>query len=147
MFMIAHRVNPHDVGLPEPIIRKRRRSRRMAGIMLGVALATAVVGWSMFGTSIFNAIHIKEEAPSQAIIAYVLLIISSATLVLGFWYLLLAQVQRVARMVDAQELEALAGMGEPCPGCRRRMDAGDRFCRHCGAAISQSGLPQSEPRL
>ena len=146
MFMIAQRVNPHDIGLPEPIIRKRRRSRRMAGIMLGVALATAVAGWSMFGTSIFNAIHIKEEAPSQAIIAYVLLIISSATLVLGFWYLLLAQVQRVARMVDAQELEALTGTGEPCMGCRRRADAGDQFCRHCGAAISQSELPQSEPR-
>lgn len=108
----------------------------MAGIMLGVALATAVAGWVVFGTSIFNAIHIKEEAPSRAIIAYGLLIISSATLVLGFWYLLLAQMQRLARMVDAQELEALSATGEPCPTCHRRAAAEDRFCRHCGAALS-----------
>jgi hypothetical protein len=133
--MLAQRVHPHDVGLPEPIVRKRRKSRRMAGIMLAVAVATAAAGWALFGTSVFNAIHIKEESPAQAIIAYALLIISSATLVLGFWYLLLAQVQRVARMVDAQELEDLSATGEPCPGCHRRADAEDRFCRHCGAAM------------
>jgi hypothetical protein len=135
MVMIAQRVHPHDVGLPEPIIRKRRKSRRMAAIMLGVALATAGAGWAMFGTSVFNAIHIKEESPNRALIAYALLIVSSATLVLGFWYLLLAQVQRVARMVDAQELEELSATGVPCPRCHGRVDPGDGFCRHCGAAM------------
>jgi hypothetical protein len=135
MFMLTHRIHPHDIGLPEPVVRKRRRSRRMAGFMLGVALATAIAGWALFGSSIFNAIHIRAEAPSRAIIAYALLIISSATLVLGFWYMLLAQVQRIARMVDAQELEELSATGEPCPSCHRRADEKDRFCRHCGAAL------------
>jgi Kef-type K+ transport system membrane component KefB len=139
MFMIAQRAHLHDVGLPEPIVRKRRRSRRMATIMLAVALATAIAGWVLFGTSIVNAIHIKEEAPSRAIIAYVLLIISSATLVLGFWYLLLAQVQRLARMVDAQELEELSATGETCASCHRRSAEGDRFCRYCGAALPAEG--------
>jgi len=135
MSMLTQRVHPHDVGLPEPVVRKRRRSRRMAGLMLGVALASAIAGWALFGTSIFNAIHIKAEAPSRAIIAYGLLILSSATLVLGFWYMLLAQVQRIARMVDAQELEELSATGEPCPSCQRRAAEEDRFCRHCGAAL------------
>jgi hypothetical protein len=133
--MSTPRVNPHDIGLPEPIIRQRRRSRRMAVIMLAVALATAAVGWALFGTSIFNAIHIKEEAPSRALIAYALLIISSATLVLGFWYLLLAQVQRVARIVDAQELEELTHPAAACPKCHLPTSPDHHYCPHCGSGL------------
>ena len=140
--MITHRVHPHDIGLPEPVVRTRRRSRRMAGLMLGVAVATAVAGWGLFGASIFNAIHIKEEAPSRAIIAYGLLLVSGVTLVLGFWYLLLAQVQRIARMVDAQELEEMSATGESCPMCHRKAAEADRFCRHCGAALASFRPPQ-----
>ena len=72
--------------------------------MLVVAGVTAAAGWVVFGTSIFSAIRIKEQSPYQAIIAYGLLIVSSATLVIGLWYLLLAQVQRVARIVEAEDL-------------------------------------------
>ena len=114
----------------------------MAGVMLGVAVGTAIVGWGLFGTSIFNAIHIKDEAPSRAIIAYGLLVVSGATLVLGFWYLLLAQVQRIARMVDAQELEEMSATGEVCPSCRRKSTDGDRFCRHCGTSLAANRQAQ-----
>src|SRR6478672_2907150 len=93
------KLHPDDVGLPEPAIRKRRRSRRVARIMLTIFLATAIAGWTLFGSSIFSAIKIREQPPSLAIIAYALLIISSVTLILGLWYLLIAQVERVARMV------------------------------------------------
>src|SRR6185295_3030742 len=113
--MLTHRVNPHDIGLPEPIVRTRRHSRRMAGIRMVVATTTAAAGWALFGTSIFNAIHIRAEAPSRAIIAYALLVVSGTTLVLGFWYMLLAQVQRIARIVDAQELEEIAAADKPRP--------------------------------
>ena len=133
--MITHKVHPHDVGLPEGAVRKRRRSRRVAAIMLSVAVVTAGLGWFLFGTSIFDAIHIREQSPLLAIAAYGILIVSSVTLVLGFWYLLLAQVERVARMVDAAELEELAMDGEPCPACRRKAAAVDRFCRHCGESL------------
>jgi len=136
----SQNVHPHDVGLPEGAVRKRRRSRRLAKIMLAIALVTAVAGWFLFGTSIFNAIHIKEQPASLAIVAYALLIISSATLVLGFWYMLLAQVERVARMVDAAELETPAGgVAAICPQCKQAGEAGDQFCRHCGAAME--GMP------
>ena len=135
--MTTSKVHPHDVGLPEPIIRKRRRSRRLATIMLTIALITAAAGWIIFGNSIFSAIRIREQPPSLAIIAYGFLIISSVTLVLGLWYLLLAQVDRVARMVDAAELDE--AMGElHCPHCRRLYDTGDRFCRHCGVSLNSA---------
>ncbi|HEY4329656.1 MAG TPA: hypothetical protein VGN88_07960 [Phycisphaerae bacterium] len=133
--MISHKVHPHDIGLPEPVVRKRRRSRRVGAIMLSVAVVTAGLGWFLFGTSIFNAVHIKDQSPLLAIGAYAILIVSSVTLVLGFWYLLLAQVERVARMVDASELEEMSLDGEPCPSCRRKAAAEDRFCRHCGASL------------
>jgi len=128
----THKIHPHDVGLPEGAVRKRRRSRRLARIMLSTALVTAAAGWFLFGTSIFNAVHIKDQPPSLAIVAYALLIISSATLVLGLWYILLAQVERLARMVDTTELGAPPSV---CPQCQHAFDVGDRFCRHCGSAL------------
>jgi hypothetical protein len=134
--MTAQKVHPHDIGLPEPIIRKRRRSRRLAKIMLSIALVTAGAGWFLFGTSIFNSVHFKDQPASLAIFAYAFLIISSATLVLGLWYLLLTQVQRLARMVDAAELdESLGGKVRECPACHHRGGEGN-FCSHCGAALT-----------
>jgi len=132
----ATKVHPHDVGLPEPVVRRRRRSRRLAKIMLTIAVVTAVAGWPLFGNSIFAAIKIREQPPSLALVAYALLIVSSVTLVLGLWYMLLAQVERVARMVDAAELEGeTASEILRCGQCQRAYDATDRFCRHCGAAV------------
>lgn len=136
----THKIHPHDVGLPEKAVRKRRRSRRLAWIMLSIAVVTAAAGWFLFSTSIFSAVHIKDQPPSLAIVAYALLIVSSATLVLGLWYILLAQVERLARMVDATELEASPGLAPTvCSQCQHTFDAGDRFCRHCGSAL-RSGV-------
>jgi len=124
-----------DVGLSESAIRTRRRSHRLARLMLITALLTAAAGWALFGTSIFSAIRIKEQSPYRAIIAYALLIVSSATLVLGFWYLLLAQVQRIARIVESEE--SLAAPDRPlCPNCGWTRDPPDRFCRHCGKNLN-----------
>ncbi|HVT80868.1 MAG TPA: hypothetical protein VHM90_09440 [Phycisphaerae bacterium] len=131
----AQKVHPHDVGLPEPIVRKRRRSRRLAHIMLTIAIVTAAPGWFLFRTSIFNSIHIQDQPPSLAIFAWAFLIISSATLVIGLWYLLLTQVERIARIVDATELdESLAGQVRQCPACHHRGVEGN-FCSHCGAKL------------
>ena len=129
----THKVHPHDVGLTEGAVRKRRRSKRMAKIMISIALVTAGAGWFIFGTSMFDAVHIRDQPFSRAIVAYSLLIVSSATLVLGFWYILLAQVERLARIVDAAELESPPAL---CAQCQHPFDMGDRFCRHCGAALS-----------
>jgi predicted amidophosphoribosyltransferase len=52
--------------------------------------------------------------------------------------MLLAQVERLARMVDAAELEEPGAPGTACPQCRSRIEAGDRFCRHCGAALARN---------
>ena len=134
------KLHPHDVGLPAAAIRKRRRSRRLAKIMLSVAIVTAVIGWSLLGNSIFSAIHIKDQAPSLAIIAYGFLIVSSATLVLGLWYILLAQVERVARMVDAADLEEAPVEGA-CQACQQGVSRGDRFCRHCGTSLTRTQKP------
>ena len=131
----SEKISARDIGLPEPVIRKRRRSRRLAGIMLTIALVTAIAGWGLFGTSIFNAIHIKDQPASLALIAYALLIVSSATLVLGLWYLLLAQMERLARMVEAPESEDGA-VPARCAGCHCSCDPADRFCRHCGKALT-----------
>src|SRR4051794_16329727 len=99
------KINVNDLGLPPAIVRKRQRSRRVARIMLIVAALTALAGWPLLGRSIFSAIKMTQQSPYEAIVAYGLLIISSATLVLGLWYLLLAQVQRVARIVESDENE------------------------------------------
>jgi hypothetical protein len=130
--MTATKTHPHDVGLPEPAIRRRRRSRRVARLMLVIAILTAVPGWSLLGTSIFSAIKIQDQSPALAIVAYALLIVSSITLVLGLWYLLLAQVERVARMVEADEDPVVPLR---CPNCGWNHDPPDRFCRHCGKPL------------
>jgi hypothetical protein len=126
-----HKVHPHDVGLPEPAIRKRRRSRRFARIMITFAFLTAIPGWPLL------LFRMKDQAPYQAIVAYALLIVSSITLVLGLWYLLLAQVERVARIVEADDTDP-----DPahrlCPNCGWFFDPPDRYCRHCGKPLGTS---------
>src|ERR1044071_4548410 len=78
---------------------------------------TGVAGWPLFGASVSNAIHIKDQPQSLVIIAYIFLIISSATLVLGLWYLLIAQVELLARMVDIAELDDPAAHPRHCSEC------------------------------
>ena len=134
----SSKLHPHDLGLPETAVRRRRRSRRLAAIMLAIALITAAGGWFLFGTSMLSAIRVKDQPPSLALVAYALLIVSSITLVLGFWYMLLAQVERLARMVDAAELAEPIAPAIACPQCRCPTDAGDRFCRHCGTALERN---------
>jgi len=128
-----------DLKLSESAIRTRRRSRRLATLMLIIALLTATAGWPLFGTSILEALRIKEQSPYRAIIAYALLIVSSATLVLGFWYLLLAQVQRIARIVESEESLAASERAR-CHNCGWPCDPPDRFCRHCGKNLA-AALP------
>src|SRR5436853_263637 len=127
---MSEKISPHDVGLPEPVVTRRRRSKRFARIMLITAGLTAVAGWWLFGTTIFSAIKVQEQSPYRVIVAYAILIVSSVTLVLGLWYLLLAQVERVARIVEADE-EKENGR-KLCPNCGWNHDSPDRFCRHCG---------------
>jgi len=139
---------PSDVGLPEPAVRKRRRSRRLARIMLTIAVLTAAAGWTLFGNSIFNAIKIREQSPSLALVAYGFIITSSVTLVLGLWYLLLAQVERLARMVDAAELDESAPLPDSrCHNCGWTCDPPDRFCRHCGKSLNHSTAATGPPPL
>src|SRR3954462_8769149 len=141
------KIYPSDVGLPEPVIRKRRRSRRLARLMLTIAIVTAAAGWTLFGNSIFNAIKIREQSPALALVAYAFIITSSVTLVLGLWYLLLAQVERLARMVDAAELdEPHPAPDARCQNCGWSCDPPDRFCRHCGKSLNHASPPlPSEP--
>jgi hypothetical protein len=134
----THKVHPHDVGLPEVAVRKRRRSRRLAIIMLVIAGVTATAGAVLFRASVFNAVHIQEQPASLAIVAYAILIVSSVTLVLGLWYLLLAQVERLARMVDAADMPEPMAATTACHQCSGRVDGGDKFCRHCGAALGRN---------
>ena len=140
----SEKLHPDDVGLPEQAIRTRRRSRRVARIMLSIFLATAIAGWTLFGSSIFSAMKIKDQPPSLVIIAYAFLIVSSVTLILGLWYLLIAQVERIARMVDADELDSPTIDSLRCHNCGWTIDAPDRFCRHCGKALTQEH-PQAPP--
>jgi hypothetical protein len=135
--MTVEKVHPHDVGLPEPVVRRRRKSRRVARLMLIAAVLTAAAGWPLYYNSIFFAIKIKDQPPSLAIVAYCLLIVSSVTLVLGLWYLLLAQVERVARMVEAPE-DVAASPALRCGNCGWGYDSPDRFCRHCGKPLGAS---------
>jgi len=132
------KIHPHDVGLPEAAVRKRRRSRRLATIMLAIALITAAGGWFLFVMSLLSAMRVKDQPPSLVVVAYALLIVSSITLVLGFWYMLRAQVERLSRMVDAADLEASGAPGTACPQCQHQVGTGDRFCRHCGRALAQN---------
>ncbi len=112
-------------------MRKRRRSRRVARIMLTIAVITALPGWLLLLS------RMKTQSPYQAIVAYALLVASSVTLVLGLWYLLLAQVERVARIVEADDAEGDAAR-HLCPNCGWGFDGPDRFCRHCGKPLGAS---------
>jgi hypothetical protein len=125
------KIHPHDIGLPERAIRVRRRSRRAARIMLTIAVLTALPGWPLLLT------HVKSQSPYQAIIAYALLIVASVTLVLGLWYLLLAQVERVARIIESDDTEPDPAR-RLCQNCGWFFDAPDRFCRHCGKPLGTS---------
>jgi hypothetical protein len=138
--LIPKKIDPNEVGLPARVIRRRRRERRIARIMLIIAVLTALAGWPLLGRSIFSAINLKDQSPYQAIIAYALLIISSATLVLGLWYLLLAQVERIARIVDSTEAEDPPAR-PLCGNCGWFYDPPDRFCRHCGKPLNPSIMP------
>lgn len=133
----SEKIHPSDAGLPEPVIRKRRRSRRVARIMLTVCFATAVAGWGLYSWSMSSAVMNREQPFNLVFVAYGLLIVSSVTLILGLWYLLLAQVERVARMVDADELEPPAEVPLRCHNCGWTVDSADRFCRHCGKALNR----------
>jgi len=130
-------INPEDEGLSEAAIRTRRQSRRLARLMLAITFPTAAAGWALYYISLSSATRIKEQSPYLAIIAYALLIVSSATLVLGLWYLLLAQVQRIAGIVESED--SLHASERPlCPNCGWPCDPPDRFCRHCGKALNAS---------
>jgi hypothetical protein len=129
-------LHPHDIGLTPPAIRNRRHAHRIARWMLTIAILTAIPGWFIFGASILSAITLKTESPFKAVAAYAILIISSVTLILGLWYLLLAQVSRVARITSLDrspdpELTRCNNCGWPC-------DPPDRFCRHCGKPLFSS---------
>ena len=137
---VAANIHPHDADLPPQVIRKRRRHRRFARLVIVLAVLFGIAGWIIFSTSILAAIHIHEESPFRAIIAYGFLITSSIMLVLGLWYLLLAQVQRIARMVEGDpETERAAAL--LCPNCGWFRETNDRFCRHCGKPIGAAIRP------
>jgi hypothetical protein len=136
---VPEKIHPSDIGLPAGVIRRRRREKRVARWMLIIAVLTAFAGWSLLGNSFFSAIKMKDQSPYQAIIAYAILIVSSVTLVLGLWYLLLAQVERVARIVGADDDdEEEATKRRLCPNCGWGFDPPDRFCRHCGKPVGSS---------
>ncbi len=99
--------------------------------MLTIAVLAALPGWPLL------LFRMKDQAPYQAIVAYALLILSSATLVLGLWYLLLAQVERVARILESDEGE-IEPARRLCSNCGWFFDPPDRFCRHCGKPLGAS---------
>lgn len=135
--------HPHDADLPPRVIRKRRRQRRFARIVIVLAVVFGIGGWVIYATSILNAINIREDSPARVIIAWALLSASSIMLVLGLWYLLLAQVQRIARMVEG-EPDPERGTTPLCPNCGWFLDPPDRFCRHCGKPLGGTIGPPGE---
>jgi zinc-ribbon domain len=142
---MTKQVHPHDVGLPRSVVRKRRRFRRIGYIMLLVTLVTAIPGWFYFGASLWNAFSINGVTFIQGVVAYTLLIISSVTLVLGLWYLLLAQVRRVAYMVEGPVESDPPAPPRICQNCGWAHDATDRFCRHCGKPLAATPANQPSP--
>jgi hypothetical protein len=111
--------------------------------MLTAAVASGVAGWGLYASSISSAVRLREQSPALAIVAYGLLIVSSVTLVLGFWYLLLAQVERLARMIDADP--QAREIGATCGNCGWQVDPPDRFCRHCGHALGAGDAGGTPP--
>lgn len=129
--------HPHDLGLPPGTVRKRRRNRSLAYWMLAIAILTAIPGWTLYASSVHDALRIRDQSPYLALLAYALLIVSSITLVLGLWYLLLAQVRRLAHIVGEDEYPA-DPVTITCPNCGWPHDPPDRYCRHCGKPLSPS---------
>lgn len=132
-------VHPHDEGLPQSVILKRKRFRLIGYLMLLIAVLSAAPGWFIYGVSVVNASSVGgNRGDITAIIGYGLLILSSITLVLGLWYLLLAQVRRLARMVegggDAGQ-DRVESSRPICLNCGWPRDPPDRFCRHCGKPL------------
>jgi len=124
-------IHPHDADLPKAVRRKRDRNRSMARWLLTFAVLCAAPGWGLYALSFRD---FMKQSPFLVIVAYVFLIISSVTLVLGFWYLLLAQVQRLARIAGEEDVDA--PQPRPlCQNCGWFYDAPDRFCRHCGKPL------------
>ena len=140
----ANPPHPHDAGLPAPVVRKRKRNRNLAHWMLLTAVLTAIPGWIIYGRSFSFAVRVKQDAPAMVLLAWLLLIISSIMLVLGLWYLLLAQVRRIARMVGEEELPAPAETLR-CPNCGWPYDYPDRFCRHCGKPVGAAIPARPKP--
>ena len=122
---------PHDIGLPDSLVRKRRHFRRIGYVMLLLAALTAIPGWFLYGLALWGAWAINPPPWPQTVVAYFLVITSTVTLVLGLWYLLLAQVRRLARVVEGDD----SIPPRLCPGCQWPCDQSDRFCRHCGKPL------------
>lgn len=129
-------VHPHDIGLPPNLVKSRQKNRSLAYWMLLFTVVAAIPGWILYGMAIRNASKIRQDAPALVIAAYVLIIISSVTLVLGLWYLLLAQVRRIARIAGEDEIEAPPPR-PLCGNCGWFYDPPDRFCRHCGKPLAK----------
>lgn len=134
-------IHPHDRGLPAATIRKRRHAHYLARWMLLVAILTGTVGWLIYGREFFFALATRPPSRYGVVVSYSLLIVSSVTLILGLWYLLLAQVERIARIVDSDDLPT--GDNLKCPNCGWPHDPPDRFCRHCGKTLSPPNSPAS----
>ncbi len=107
--------------------------------MLLLAVLTAAPGWILYGVSIWNVFSLKKFTFMQALLAYSLLIVSSIALVLGLWYLLLAQTRRLSRMVEGP-YDAASGVSAAtrCGNCGWPHDYPDRYCRHCGKPLPAS---------
>jgi hypothetical protein len=133
--------HPHDVGLPPQVVRKRHKNRFLAHWMLALAVLTGGPGWVLYYFSVRMAQKSPlAEIPTLMVIgAYALLIISTIALILGMWYLLLAQVRRIATMVGEEEVHDAEGhtiTNPHCANCGWNYDAPDRFCRHCGKPLA-----------
>jgi hypothetical protein len=145
-------IHPHDRNLPASVVRKRRRFRRIGVVLILIAVFTAAPGWSIYGVAIWSVFSLRHFTFIQALLAYGLLIISSVSLVLGLWYLLLAQARRMSRMVEGDS-DGLALAAKPlCSNCGWPRDYPDRFCRHCGKPLANvskadGGQATSGPRL
>lgn len=132
-------VHPHDEGLPQSVIRKRRRFRRIGYWMLLAAVLSAIPGWFIYVAAVIHPLSSgQNHGILSAVLGYGLLIISSITLVLGLWYLLLAQVRRLARMVEGSA-EGTVVDRLRCANCGWPCEAPDRFCRHCGKPLGPEG--------
>jgi hypothetical protein len=112
--------------------------------MLVIAVLTAAPGWALYGVAIWNVFSLRHFTFFHAVVAYGLLIFSSVALVLGLWYLLLAQARRLSIMVDGGAEAAGEKAQARCGNCGWPRDYPDQFCRHCGKPLS--ALPAETPK-